>query len=226
MITITWNRERTITTPEGGDEIFEDRGELSFDILETGTYDVSAAVTSLVVEAGAPITDHIRPNQDRETLQVVISDSPLLISSTASYSDVSLPSGGVASVLSYSGSETRTAGAFEKLRALCRDGVLVDVEGGRRIIEGWAIESISAPWEVDSAGALVCTVSLVEIQTAEFEEVDVPSPRVERGRRSSEQGRKRAADTENDSSTSADPEARASALSQLGGALRDYGASR
>jgi hypothetical protein len=226
MITISWNRERTVTTPEGGDEILDDLGELSFDVLETETYDVSATVTSLVVETGAPITDHIRPNQDREVLVGIVSNSPLRISSTASYSDVSLPSGGVASVLSYHGSETRTAGAFEKLRALCRDGVLVDVEGGRRVIEGWAIESISAPREVDSAGALVCTVSLVEIQTAEFEEIDVPSPRVERGRRSKDRGRERAADTGDESSTPAGPRQRASALSQLGGALQDYGASR
>ena len=190
--TISWSRETTRREPAGGDVVITESGSLICDIVTSETYDVSAAVTSHVVEVGTPVTDHIRANADRCTMEVYISESPLVLSHVpgAAMRDVELGSGGNASVVGVPAGTTRAADALRTLQMLCTRGFQVDVEGARIPIVGWVIESVSAPRDPETAGAFVALVTMVEFRTAEFEEIDAPSPRVERGRNRRDRGRR------------------------------------
>jgi hypothetical protein len=218
-VTIRWSSETNLRLPDGGDQAVAINESLVLDILTSENYEVTTQVTALVVEEGVPITDHVRPMQDRETLEVMVSESPTLITLVdgTTVEDIELPGGGVASVITVPEDTTRTADAFETLRTLSRDGVRVDVEGLRRPVEGWLIETISAPRESETAGVLVCSMTLVELRVAEFEEVDAPSPRVERRRNRRDNGRRTLQERNNASTdaVSADPENRSEALAAL-----------
>src|ERR1700722_5899376 len=50
---------------------------LTFDVCTTRTHEGSSDVTEHPVETGANIADHIRPNLDKITLEVFVSNSPL-----------------------------------------------------------------------------------------------------------------------------------------------------
>jgi hypothetical protein len=215
-VTIYWDRESTITDPEGGDTIVTESGDLTFDVLVSETYSMLATVTSHAVEEGAPITDHINVQQDRESMELIISDSPMDVAMVdgAAVTDLDLGNGQVASVLQVPDNTSRSADAFLTLRSLLSRGFLVDVEGARRPMEGWVIESVSTPRRVEDTGALVCTVSFVEIRTATFEEIDAPAPRVERARNRRDQGRNNAQEGA-DGTAANSPGSRSSVLNNL-----------
>ena len=64
-------------------------------------------------------------------------------------------------------------------------------------------------------GALVCSIELVEVTTASTEEVDAPSPRVERGRRRRDRGRQRPQSTGTATAINADAEERTTSTQSL-----------
>ena len=219
-LTLTWERETTRARPEGGDDLIIESGSLVCDIVTSETWDVGADVTSQVVEEGTPITDHIRPQQSRATFEVWVSESPVLTSLVegAEHRDLELPSGGSASVLQVPDGTTRGADALRTLEMLCTRGFLVDIDGARIPIVGWALQSVSMPRDPDASGAFSALITAVEVRTAEFETVSAPSPRVERGRSRSSEGRESPEDGSDDDASN-DPANREQSVSVLHEAL-------
>ena len=184
MIEVNWMEQSTRQLPEGGDATDHEFGQLFLDLVETDSYDVLSLVTEHSVEGREQITDHQVPQLDRVSLDVVVSDSPSgqAVCEGVAMSEHQLSTGASVSLITSPEGTTRAADAFEELRRLCREGVEVDVDGLRRPIEGWLIEAVSSPRDINTAGALTCTISLVEMSVAATSEVDAPSSRVERAR--------------------------------------------
>lgn len=191
MIEIRWVEEETRQLPEGGDAAMDfDFGLLALDIVEGDSYEVTSLVTEHSVESREQITDHQVPQLDRVSVDVVVGESPAsrTIGEGTTMSEVRLSTGTTVSVITAPEGTTRIADIFDSLRRLCREGIAVDVDGLRRPIEGWMIEAISSSRDVQTAGALTCTISLVEVSVAATSEVDAPSPRVERARPAAARG--------------------------------------
>jgi len=190
MLAISWETEATVQLPGGGDAIRTTSEVLELDILITDTYDVAAKISAHAVEQGVDITDHTEPERDRVQAECAISARPMDVNMVeGSTMSATLAGGGLAVAVTPPEGTTRKADAFEELRGLVRNATLVDVEGLARPLENYQIEGVSAPRAIDDAGLLVVDITFVEHRTAEVEEVDVPSPRVERGRGRSNRGR-------------------------------------
>lgn len=190
MLTISWTRETTERQPEGGDISGYTFDQLQLDIVETDSYEAATTYTSHTVESGIPVADNATPEADRYSATVYISERPatlgLVDGTTMAPTDI----GGGRSVqfVTPPDGTTRTADALERLLSLMREATLVTVEGGRRTIEDWVIDSISTPRTIEDAGALIATITFREWRVATLEDVDAPSPRVERGRRRTNRG--------------------------------------
>lgn len=195
MIDLYWFENETAQRPEGGDSETSVVGMLTLDICEQDSHDISSKISSHDAEEGVPTTDNAKPEKDRVTFTAYISGRQssvrLVDGARAGFTD--LPGGRSAAgiVVPDGEADGRLADVFATLRRLCREAFEVDVEGLRMPIEGWLIERVSSPRNVETAGMLVVDVALVETRYAEVEEVDAPSPRVERGRRRQDQGRQR-----------------------------------
>lgn len=200
MITIWWSESDTRALPEGGDATSMTVSRLDLDIVESDSYTVESIVTAHAVESGVQITDHVMSQQDRAVFTVVVSSrqsSTSFVENTR-FGTVDIGGGNEALGLIVPEGTNRVGDVHDILRRLCRDGIEIDVDGLRRPIEGWLIESCSSPRSVDTAGTLVCEMAIVEVRYAETEEVDAPSPRVERGRRRRDQGRQPTEETSNE----------------------------
>ena len=215
-LTIYWSETTEWRNPYGGDTEELTIGQLDLDIIESDSYDISANVTAHAMEAGVPVTDHIRPEQDRASCTVNVSgrQHTTTFVEGATHGTVELEGGGELVGIVVPEDTDRIGDCLTSLRRLCREGIEVDVDGLQRPIEGWAIERVSAPRTLETAGLLVCDIAFVELRFAELEEVDAPSPRVERGRRRRDQGR---ANGENggDADVSNDPTDRESSTATL-----------
>ena len=190
MIRITWATTERMQDPDGGDREEMTFGSLDLDIVEADSYDVAALVTAHAVEAGVAVSDHIIPQQDHAQVTAIVSGRETSARFNAARAGTTtLEDGTEVAGMIPTGEEDRRTSAMQTLRDLCRRGVEVDVEGLRLPIEGWHIASVSSPRSLETAGTLVADIALVEARYVELEEVDAPSPRVERGRRPANAGR-------------------------------------
>ena len=217
--TLYWSERDSRALPEGGDSETLVVGELELDLVEQDTYDVAATVTAHAVEQGVAVSDHVIPQQDRATVTVLVSGrqstTRLIEGARHGTFERSNEDEGTG-VIVPEGSDRR-GDVHDTLRRLCRGGVEVDVDGLRRPIEGWLLESVSSPRTVETTGLLVCDLTLVEVRYAEVEEVEAPSPRVERGRQRRDRGRQ--AGTPTEGTASAEAGQRESVLHSLIGSL-------
>ena len=214
MIEIYWTEQRSRQLPEGGDSEELTIELLQLDIAEQDTYDVATEITSHAVEAGVPISDHATPQQDRAMVTVMVSgrqSTTRFVEGTRAGSfDAQDDITGAGIIVP---DNDRVGEVHTTLRRLCREAIEVDVDGLRRPIEGWLIESVSSPRNVETSGLLVCDISLVEVRYAETEDVEAPSPRVERGRRSRNRGRQQSSPSPSpEEPVSSEPEERQSVL--------------
>jgi hypothetical protein len=213
MIQIYWTEQESRALPAGGDSDELTFNLVQLDICEQDQYDVAATVTSHTVEDGVAVTDHVTPMQDRAAFTAYVSgrQSTTRLVEDARAGSIDLDGGvSVAGIIVPEGTD-RIGDVHATMRRLCRDGVLVDVDGLRRPIEEWLIESVSSPRDVETSGLLAMDVTLVEVEFAELEDVEAPSPRVERGRRSRNRGRQTPAASETDA-VSSEPANRSAAL--------------
>jgi len=216
MILISWSERDSRALPEGGDADSITTTLLELDIAEQDAYDVATTVTSHAVEVGVPITDHVIPAQDRVTFTAYISDrqSSTRIVEGSRHGETDIGGGLKATGIVVPEGTSRITDVHSTMRRLCREGIAVDVDGLRRPLEEWIIESVSSPRNVETSGLLAMDVTLVEVRYAEAEEVEAPSPRVERGRRNRNRGRQATGSSETDEVSTA-PEDRAQAQSTL-----------
>ncbi|MBU0975159.1 hypothetical protein KKD03_05670 [Patescibacteria group bacterium] len=190
-LTIYWSETSEWRNPYGGDTEELTIGQLDLDIVETDSYDMTSSVTAHAMESGIPVTDHIRPEQDRASCTVNISgrQHTTTFVEGVTHGTVELEGGGEVVGIVVPEDTDRLGSCLAALKRLQRGGFEVDVDGLQMPIEGWAIERVSAPRTMETAGLLVCDIAFVELRFAEVEEVDAPSPRVERGRPQQDQGR-------------------------------------
>lgn len=222
MLEISWATNETVQDPGGGDIQSLTFGVLELDIVESDSYDVSSTLTSHAVEEGIPVSDNSDLHPDRYSVTVYVSDRPasLNLVDGTTRAAIELANGQSASAITPPTGTTRTADAFDTLRELIRNATLVDVAGARRELEGWVLESMSAPRTTDDAGVLVCSLNFVEYRTVVFQDVDAPSPRVARGRRQNNQGTQTpATDGDETATASTDPRLRSIADRGLSGIL-------
>lgn len=190
MLRITWTAEQTRTLPEGGDRLEQESGELLLDILTSEALDSTAAATKHAVEEGAPVNDYVILEQDTMQFDAVISRRPAntrLVPGSQRGTTTLADDTEVAGIVLPDGVD-RPVDVLDQLITLKNNKQLVDVDGLQRTIEGWVILGVSAPRSVDTAGTLTVSVSMQDFKTVSLEEIDTPSPRVERGRSSSDQG--------------------------------------
>lgn len=193
--------ELTWTLENGGE------ASIAFDATVRDSHIASATITEHPVEDGVAISDHIRPDLDRVTLQVVVSNTP--ISSPTDHADgvtgrqTSVELTGVdgetaarALVLAFDGTLTRVRSVYEELLRLMSSGTLVNVITSLREYEGMAIANVSPVREAASGNALVAGVEFKQVRIVESEIVAAPEPREPRGSTERERGRENTEDEE------------------------------
>lgn len=190
MIQISWATETTREQPEGGDAYDFSFAFLNLDILEQENYDSRSMVTKHAVEEGIPVSDHIVLEADRVNFTAIVSgrQSITTLVEDARHGTTEFESGLEASGIVVPEGTDRIGDVFSQLLELKNNGTKISISGLQRDIDDWIIESISSPRTVPTAGLLVCQISVTEIRTAVLEEIDAPSPRVERGRNGSDSG--------------------------------------
>jgi hypothetical protein len=224
-LTISWVTPSTTRLPEGGDLRETPFEELALDIVSEDTYDVATLVTEHAIEsqsgADVPITDHVSPTSDRASATVYVADMPGTRTPGATRTTVEFAGGNSLSFMLLPAGTTRGSDAFETLRTLARNGTRVDVDGLRRPLTGWVIDTVSSPRTTDMSGVMIATITFREIRIAEIQDVQAPSPRVERGRRQANRGNQNPAATGSTDSVSSAPEDSQSAAASLVDALQN-----
>jgi len=186
MLIISWVTESTVQLPEGGDGVSQVFDELRLDIVESDTYEGVTEYTEDAVE-GSAVTEHATPKLERYQVTAWISERPSRMDLVPGTSRVT-PAGSPVGFITPPEGTARAADTVAMLHELRRNATLVSVEGARLPIEEWVIESVGTPRTADDAGALVANIAFREWRVATLEDVDAPSPTVERGRRRASQG--------------------------------------
>jgi len=206
----------------------ENGGEASilFDATVRDTHEASATITEHPVEEGANISDHVRPDLDRVTLSVVVSNKPIVspvdhndgVRGSQQPVELTGPDGELlarANVLVFDGPMTRVRSVYEELLDLMKRGVPVGLLTSLREYENLGLTRVSPIREAESGDALVATVELKEVRVVSSEIVEAPEPREPRGNTQRERGRENTEDEEEEGQSLL-----ASAVDSFGGLFR------
>lgn len=200
MILISWLATESTREMAGGDAIDFDYQSILLDGTVSEGYDTEATATEHPVEDDADITDHVRPSLRRLTLEVVVTPH-----AGASLAHIVEPGTEAAT------SRPRTV--RETLSDLIANGTEVSIESGVLSWESMLLLSMSETRTSDGGDGFRASLSAREIRRVSTQEVEAPSPRVERGRRRTDRGRQAGAKAEGEAPTSA--ERRSVAMSGL-----------
>ncbi len=177
---------------------------LTFDATVREAPESTATITEHPIEEGADISDHVRKDLDRISLQVVVSDTPIV--NPADHNDGSQGSiqsvqlsgqeGELtrAQVLVFDGGVTRVRSVYEELLDLMGNGTRVRVMTRLRELEDMVVKRVSPIREADSGDSLVATLELQQISVVSSEIVAAPEPRETRGNNAQERGRENTED--------------------------------
>lgn len=163
---------------------------IEFDCTERDAHDSSATITEHSMEEGADASDHVRPNLDRVTLDVVVSNQPIKVPKT----QVPGLTGGVrgieferegivfakAQALVFDEEFDRVRSVYEELLGLKNRGQLCTVITSLREYENMVIERIGTIREAPTGHALVATVEAREMRIVRTEVVETELPRATR----------------------------------------------
>lgn len=116
---------------------------IGFDAVVAETHASSSELTRHPVEAGANITDHIRPNPASLKLSCVLSDTPL----------GGLPAPG------------RSRDVYAQIERLKETGTIITVTTQLRQYENMVIADLGVPVDAKTADGIEFTVTLAEIRT-------------------------------------------------------------
>lgn len=169
---------------------------IEFDVVEREVHDASATITEDQVEEGANTSDHVRPNHDRLSLDVVVSNQPIVVPKT----QVPGLTGGVrgleferagvvfarAQALVFDEEFDRARTVYEELTGLKDRGDVLTVITKIREYQNMVIERIGAIVEAATGDALISTVDFRGIRIVETEIVETDlaraNTRANRGR--------------------------------------------
>lgn len=176
-VTITWIAAETATQPEGGDVVDMGFASLVLDGSVSERYVAEASATEHPVESAVDIADHIKVGLRQLTIEAVVSAHP----GPSSAANVEMAPDEDPS--------ERPALVRAQLEWLRTTGTEVEIETPVGLYESMLILSVQEERTVDSGDGFRATIAAREFRRVSTEEVDAPSPRVERGRRAADSGR-------------------------------------
>ncbi len=188
---------------------------IEFDAVMRENHTNTVTVTSHPVEKGAAISDHIRPEPDKLSIEGWVSDTPLVEpatqtdgvrgsvtseSMTVPYSQMVAPGTKQElqmnisfQALRFDGQLQRRTGVYAALRDIMNDGKLCSVrteaKGGLRDYDEMAIVSITAPRSNEHGTAQVFNIEMQKIRIVETKRVEVAAPKKKTSRKGN-QGKK------------------------------------
>lgn len=149
--------------------IFADGSDLTIDATIRQTHERSNDVTTHPVEDGADVTDHIRPQPKRLSLQCVISQTDYAATAGASVSLIT----GRASLDGPAPEKNRHKLAFDKLEKTMAKRELVTVNTGLQVYKRMAIKSFVPVREASTGFDLVFPLELEEVVFAKTQTAQV-----------------------------------------------------
>lgn len=181
------------TAPSGTTELLE------VDATERQRFELSNEVTEHAVEQGAAITDHVRENNEKISLDCIVSNTPILIPGTGmdgvsgSTRAQRLADGTHVNVLVFDREVDRRRLVDEAIRGLT--GKLLTIRTPFRVIENCVMERYQVERDVTYGDVLRFTMDLVKIRIATTQTVQVTRPRRRVAQRQQNRGAQPAATT-------------------------------
>lgn len=163
----------------------EDNGA-TFQILEflatiSEQHSVTTRFTEHAIEDGSVVTDHVRPELDRLSISVLVTDTP-----TGAFADdvngATIDAASGATNL-FTEEVARVESIYEQLRTLSRSGIVLDVATSLRNYGSMVITEMATPRNSENSHSISLDVNLreVEFATLEIEQGRIPvSPRANR----------------------------------------------
>lgn len=144
----------------------DDSQFIEFDATIAAAHDGTATITKHPVEEGANVTDHIRTEPEALNLEVIVSDTPLIVRASIN-ARPSVPGGGIA---------TRAANAYEFVKGIKDQGKTVTASTKLRDYPSMAVASIGVTQDKDTSNIVRMRIRLEEITIAETGTKPVPEP--------------------------------------------------
>lgn len=188
---------------------------ITFDAVPEHSYDDDAEVTDSPVERGASISDHVFALQQKVSLQVAISNTPIyeppdhMDGVTRSIQTIAFQDGSKASGYVWSGTFDRAKRVQEELHRLKNEGTLLTLITPADTIPNLVIRGISRSRNAQIGRSFQANLTLVEIFIADTETAAVPA--------SARASRRRAAGTQNAEAQDGSGNAGTSLLARLTG---------
>jgi hypothetical protein len=159
---------------------------LEIDASPSQGYEATAEVTEHPVEQGAPVTDHIRPNNPTITVEGVISNTPVTVPTTQMQgarrapTQVDLSVGGQtlqATLLRWSSAFDRVRECDQLLQHIVEAGIVVRLTTGLRVIEDLALTRYKVDKTRDTGDTLPVVLEFRRLRLVAVQRVTVPAVR-------------------------------------------------
>ncbi len=213
----------------------EDISSLSFDAVTSESHNKSNTITEHPIEAGADITDHVRPNLDRVILECFISNTPVYsnvglqnqiplyvpdpptpitlngainVIGDALSSLINPKNQIVANVFTFDNAPDFVAQALQVLETLRTQGTLVNVVCPSYVYNNMLIEEFECNRDPGTGTGASFNITLREIRTVASSIVSAPRPTIPRANIEQNKGKQAGDET---------PEQKKSALKALVG---------
>lgn len=174
---------------------------LRFDVVTSENHDSTNIITEHPVEEGADISDHVRPELDRVSIEAYVTNKPLPTNPDAdqmgSFAPVFLPDGSAATVWQPNSFRDRVREMFESLQDAQKNHRIIRLETRMREYDNMVVERVSAPRTVEDGSGASFQLDLKEIRFVQAETVDAPEPAELRGAQRKAVGSKNTEDGEN-----------------------------
>lgn len=149
LFSLIFGAKRRVRIGIGVSDEFLPAGAVEFDATLSESHTAGNEITKHPVEVGSDITDHIRRQPEKLTLQGIVSNTPLVF------------------LASLTESPTRAEEAYEKLKEIKDNGQLISVVTTLRQYDNMALVNMSVVRDVQNGNVLNATLELEEILTAE-----------------------------------------------------------
>ncbi len=173
---ITWLATESERDLLGGDITTDYYQQITIDGTASEAYNVEAMATEHPVEDAADIADHVKPALRHQQFEIVISAHPGPTSAAhADLGEADAPA-------------QRPANVRDTLERLILEGIEVDIESGIGAWESMLLLGLAETRRPETGDGLRATLMAREFRRVSTEEVEAPSPRVERGRSTRDRG--------------------------------------
>lgn len=159
---------------------------LEIDATPSQGYEATAEATEHPVERGAPITDHVRPNNPTITLEGIISNTPVAVPTTQiqgarrATATVELTVNGQtlhASLAQWSSAFDRVRECDQLLEYLVSAGVIVRLTTGLRQTEGLVVTRYKVDKTRETGETLPVVLEFKRVRQVSVQRVTVPAVR-------------------------------------------------